>query len=304
MAKSLIDETFDVYMQMRLGGKEAKAALEALRFRIQIMPNNDQAELVRRVKAWEGQHMGTVTAPSARPPQKPPAKPAPVTAPAKPPQSFSSKPPSSNEAASKVSSGPPSSRELEDPSSVPAPAAASAPATAIAGKTVVCTRCGKVNSINDVFCANCGNFLRTDQASFETTRLDDPEMISHGADFFGPDSTLVLVVDGTSYSYKVQPQRYKHETIIGRSEGSTMKPDIDLSPHNAADSGVSRLHVALQYNAKNSLLSVSDMKSANGTFINGQKLYPQEVRVLRDGDELRLGRLILHVYFQHGERKA
>ena len=63
MVKSLIDETFDVYMQMRLGGKEAKSTLEALRFRIQIMPNGDQAELVRRVKAWEGQHMGTVTSP-------------------------------------------------------------------------------------------------------------------------------------------------------------------------------------------------------------------------------------------------
>ena len=114
----------------------------------------------------------------------------------------------------------------------------------------------------------------------------------------------MLVVDGTSYSYKVQPQRYKHETIIGRSEGSTMKPDIDLSAHNASEMGVSRLHVALQYNAKNNLLSVSDMKSANGTFINGQKLYPQEVRVLRDGDELRLGRLVLRVYFQHGDRKG
>ena len=111
----------------------------------------------------------------------------------------------------------------------------------------------------------------------------------------------MLVVDGTSYSYKVQPQRYKHETVIGRSEGSTMKPDIDLGAHNASEMGVSRLHVALQYNAKNSLLSVSDMKSANGTFINGQKLYPQEVRVLRDGDELRLGRLVLRVYFQHGD---
>ena len=80
-----------------------------------------------------------------------------------------------------------------------------------------------------------------------------------------------------------------------------MRPDIDLSEHNAGELGVSRLHVALQYNAKNNLLSLSDMKSANGTFINGQKLYPQEVRVLRDGDELRLGRMVLRAYFKHGE---
>ncbi len=102
-----------------------------------------------------------------------------------------------------------------------------------------------------------------------------------------------------NFSYSIQPQQYKHETVIGRSEGSTMKPDIDLSAHSAGEMGVSRLHVALQYNAKNNLLSVSDMKSANGTYINGQKLFPQEVRVLRDGDELRLGRLMMRAYFEH-----
>jgi hypothetical protein len=308
MGKSLIDETFDVYMQMRLGGKEAKAALEALRFRIQIMPNGEQAELVRRVKAWEGQHMGTAPAkPQPIAPPKPTTLPSqkPSSLPSKPPPSNSPKPPASSAAKPPITNSmmPPSSSELENPPpKTPASAPASAPAAN--ANTVICTRCGKANNTTDVFCANCGNFLRTDQATYETTRLDDPDMISHGADFFGPDSTLVLVVDGTSYSYKVQPQRYKHETIIGRSEGSTMKPDIDLSAHNAAEMGVSRLHVALQYNAKNHLLSVSDMKSANGTFINGQKLYPQEVRVLRDGDELRLGRLLLHVYFQHGDRKG
>ena len=198
---------------------------------------------------------------------------------------------------------PPSSNELENPPAKTS-ASVSAPASTPAANTAICSRCGKANNPTDIFCSSCGNFLRTEQATYETTRLDDPDMISHGADFFGADSTLVLVVDGTSYSYKVQPQRYKHETIIGRSEGSTMKPDIDLSTHNASETGVSRLHVALQYNAKNNLLSVSDMKSANGTFINGQKLYPQEVRVLRDGDELRLGRLVLRAYFQHGDRKS
>jgi pSer/pThr/pTyr-binding forkhead associated (FHA) protein len=123
--------------------------------------------------------------------------------------------------------------------------------------------------------------------------------VERASDFFGPESTLLLVVIAVNYTYSIQPQTKKHETVIGRSEGSTMRPDIDLSEHNAGELGVSRLHVALQYNAKNNLLSVSDMKSANGTFINGQKLYPQEVRVLRDGDELRLGRMVLRAFFKH-----
>ena len=294
MRKSLIDETFDVYMQMRLGGKEAKAALDALRFRIEIMPSVDQAELVRRVKAWEGTHMGPVPTPGKPQPiaKVKPAAPPPSKAPPSAKPAASPAPSSSKALPSTKSAAPPSSK-----AAVPEPE----PAQAQASKTLLCSRCGKSNAANEVFCIHCGNFLRSEQSSYETTKLTDPDLLMHGPDFFGEHSTLMLVIDQTSYSYKLQPQRYKHETVLGRSEGSTMKPDLDLSAHNAAEMGVSRLHVAVQYNAKNSLLSVSDMKSANGTFINGQKLYPQEVRVLRDGDELRLGKLVLHVYFQHGD---
>ncbi len=253
MGMQLLEETFQIYVQMRSSGKDAKATLAALRTRIETLQPNDRAEMVRRVKVWESHR------PAAAP---------------------------------------------EKPIIQPPPPPAIKPPPPRAEKTVICPRCGKSNHATEVFCVHCGNFLRTDVNPNETTKLADPEGLSRGPDFFGPESSLVLVVIPGNYSYTIQPQRYKHETVIGRSEGSTMKPDIDLSVHNAGEMGVSRLHVALQYNAKNNLLSVSDMKSANGTFINGQKLYPQEVRVLRDGDELRLGRLVLRAYFQHQDAKA
>jgi hypothetical protein len=254
MGMSLVDETFEVYVQMRRGGKNAKATLEALRARIETMQPGDRADMVRRVKNWEQQHQaGGNVRPPARAVEFDPV-------------------------------------EAEPPPPPPKPAGA---------RIVYCPRCGKPNASTEVFCQHCGNFLSTESSSNETTKLDDPEAMARGNDFFGIDSTLVLIIAANNFTYKIQPQRFRHETVIGRSEGSTMKPDLDLSGHNASEMGVSRLHAALQYNAKNNLLSVSDMKSANGTFINGQKLFPGEVRVLRDGDELRLGRLVLHIYFQH-----
>lgn len=261
MGMSLLDETYEVYVQMRRGGKEAKAVLDSLRMRFELLTPGDRAEMVRRVKAWEAQHVN-----------------APVST-------------NRHRRAGDGAGHDPHATEpaLEIPR--PPPAAPE--------KMVPCSRCGKMNGSNEVFCAHCGNFLRVDNSRHETTRLDESELDALGPDFFGPNSTLVLLVASDGFSYTIQPQRYKHETVIGRSEGSTMKPDIDLSDHFAGEMGVSRLHVALQFNAKNNLLSVSDMKSANGTFINGQKLFPQEVRVLRDGDELRLGRLVLRVYFKH-----
>jgi predicted component of type VI protein secretion system len=42
---------------------------------------------------------------------------------------------------------------------------------------------------------------------------------------------------------------------------------------------------------------VTDLGSANSTFLNGQRLMPHEPRVLRDNDEVRLGRLVFRVNF-------
>jgi pSer/pThr/pTyr-binding forkhead associated (FHA) protein len=75
-----------------------------------------------------------------------------------------------------------------------------------------------------------------------------------------------------------------------------MVPDIDLTPYGADDKGVSRLHASLH--RQEETLVLSDLGSVNHTFINGQRLHAHEVRVLRDGDEIRLGRLVLYAYFR------
>ena len=256
MGMVLVDETFEIYVQMRGSGKQAKAALDALRSRIDLMQPGERAELVQRVKDWEEEHR------VAR------SKPDPY---------------------------------LTQPVSAVKPIA---PLKTGESRKTPCPRCGKLNAAGEIFCVHCGNFLSTESSRHETTRFAEPDLQAMSPDYFGDDSTLVLLVVSDNTTYRVQPQQFRHETVIGRSEGSTMKPDIDLSAHNASEMGVSRLHVALQYNAKNNLLSVSDMKSANGTFINGQKLFPQEVRVLRDGDEIRIGRLVLRAYFQHQSEQA
>ncbi|MBK8035032.1 MAG: FHA domain-containing protein [Chloroflexi bacterium] len=164
-----------------------------------------------------------------------------------------------------------------------------------------CPQCGKPNPTNEVFCYSCGYFLKQDASFHDTVRLSDPDNRTSRGDYFGPNSTLVLLIVATNQSFKIRPQNFKHEIVVGRGDGATMRPDVDLSEHGAGDQGVSRLHMSLTYNGKMNTLSVSDMRSANGTFINGQRLYPQEVRVLRHGDELRLGRMVLRTYYYHPE---
>jgi pSer/pThr/pTyr-binding forkhead associated (FHA) protein len=97
--------------------------------------------------------------------------------------------------------------------------------------------------------------------------------------------------------YRLRPQEKQHEIIVGRGSGGTLKPDVDLSPYGATELGVSRLHLSIRYNERYRTLSAADMGSSNGTTINGQRLHPDEKRVLRHGDEVRLGKLTLIVYF-------
>lgn len=132
-----------------------------------------------------------------------------------------------------------------------------------------------------------------------TSRLDTPDPQLDTA-FFGSQSTLILIVKGTNAAYRLQPQLLDHDAVIGRSADTfAVLPDIDLLGQQGAQKGVSRGHAAIRFDKKRSMLHVVDLDSANGTFVNNLRLYPQEVRALRHGDELRLGRLTMQVYFQH-----
>lgn len=165
---------------------------------------------------------------------------------------------------------------------------------------VNCPHCGRSNQKHELLCYACGGLLDRTHTASETQALAETNDLTRSDDFYGLESTLELTVRETGYSFNVQPQSCEHEMIMGRStEGSAMIPDVDLAKVDGEKYGVSRLHLTVRYQARYNTLSVFDLGSANGTYINGQRLHPQEVRVLRNGDELRLGRLVMNVIFLH-----
>jgi len=76
--------------------------------------------------------------------------------------------------------------------------------------------------------------------------------------------------------------------IIGRVDNkSSYAPDIDLTPYNALQKGLSRRHAALvRYQG---MVHILDLSSVNGTFLNGQRLAPEVPHLIRVGDKLRFG---------------
>jgi len=88
----------------------------------------------------------------------------------------------------------------------------------------------------------------------------------------------------------------KHDFVIGRADSdSKFTPDIDLSGYKAQELGVSRRHA--RFLAQNNRVTVEDLSSANGTFINGKVINVHEPYRIYEGDVIMLGKLQLQVHF-------
>lgn len=86
--------------------------------------------------------------------------------------------------------------------------------------------------------------------------------------------------------------------LFGRDDpDSGQRPDIDLVPYGAYHKGVSRHHAALELSGTR--LTLRDLSSVNGTFLNGVRLAPHEEHQLRDGDRVRMGNMTVNVFFNH-----
>lgn len=117
---------------------------------------------------------------------------------------------------------------------------------------------------------------------------------SQGNDGIKLDERLMIkVIDNPGLNLQVQLSK-TDGLVIGRSDSrSSYIPDVDLSPLQALEKGVSRRHAAfVRYQEK---LHILDLSSINGTFLNGTRLTPDIPYVLNAGDQLGLGDLLLNV---------
>jgi pSer/pThr/pTyr-binding forkhead associated (FHA) protein len=71
--------------------------------------------------------------------------------------------------------------------------------------------------------------------------------------------------------------------------------NVDLTDFDARDLGVSRLHAVIN---NCGIPTLTDMDSANGTYLNGERLLPFETHRLYNGDVICLGMLVLYVTLQ------
>jgi pSer/pThr/pTyr-binding forkhead associated (FHA) protein/Tfp pilus assembly protein PilF len=97
----------------------------------------------------------------------------------------------------------------------------------------------------------------------------------------GSNSAIVprlVIIEGKEKGKVIQLR--SGTVVIGRSKGDVL----------IQDPRISRSHVALHFDPKSEKLSCTDLKSLNGTMVNGETIESSE---LRDGDKLQLGDTLL-----------
>jgi FHA domain len=162
-----------------------------------------------------------------------------------------------------------------------------------------CSYCGRENVEGSLYCAQCDKPLGdAPTVKLSTRQIADIESgltpkQNWGTARFEESASVFVHVRGAAMPIVLEPRA---EMILGRADAKTgFIPDIDFTEYGAEQNGVSRQHAVLLRAADS--LTLIDKGSANGTYLNGQRLVPDQPRILCDGDEVRLGTLVCHFYF-------
>jgi pSer/pThr/pTyr-binding forkhead associated (FHA) protein len=96
-----------------------------------------------------------------------------------------------------------------------------------------------------------------------------------------------VVVEG---NHEISFPASKTEIVIGREDPvSQIFPEVDLTPFGGETGGVSRQHARII--KQGSQWSIIDLNSTNFTHVNGKRLEPNVPTPIKDGAQIRFGRV-------------
>jgi hypothetical protein len=150
-----------------------------------------------------------------------------------------------------------------------------------------------------MFCAECGAQLIGSEnlvtQNIKTSQMQESLKDQPNQPYIPPELSMnawgsLHVLD----TGQMLPLMDRNEFTIGRvSEGQPIMPDIDLSPYQAYANGVSRLHSVIKRDGGR--VMIMDLGSANGTYVNGNRLNPNLETYLKHGDIVSLGKLKIQI---------
>ncbi|HSF82684.1 MAG TPA: FHA domain-containing protein [Anaerolineales bacterium] len=161
---------------------------------------------------------------------------------------------------------------------------------------ITCSSCQNSELEGALFCSNCGARLSHGEGSPPETAsyAGNLNQVSRYEGFMPNGQVESLLASQSGVVLQVMstgdqiPLEGEGEFTLGRVSGSQpILPDIDLTPFQAYEAGVSRLHATILLQKQST--TITDLGSANGTRVNGQRIAAHDPHPLKDGDVLSLG---------------
>jgi hypothetical protein len=173
--------------------------------------------------------------------------------------------------------GSPVAAPLAKPKPQPAPARRPQPRPVLAARpkpapptTRPCPACGRANRRSARFCIACGH-------SFVPLR-----------------PAVLRVVEPVRAAWEMPVAH--NPMLLGRaSEAESYRPDFDMTFYDEGDY-VSRRHARITRGRAGYF--VTDLGSSNGTTVNGQALAPNRARILRNGDQIKVGLVVIQFWLR------
>jgi hypothetical protein len=166
---------------------------------------------------------------------------------------------------------------------------------------ITCPTCQHTEVEGALFCSECGAQLVSLQnlatqnfnITGQTSDFGDVPPV-HQKDYSASDTISLQVLDGGQFIQLGD----RSEFTVGRvSDGQSVMPDIDLTPYNAYENGVSRLHAVIKKGA--TFVNLMDLGSSNGTYLNGTRLTPERDYPLQHGGIISFGKLKIQFLVKH-----
>jgi len=167
---------------------------------------------------------------------------------------------------------------------------------------ILCPNCKHEELDGAIFCLECGSRLvgGTDPTATQAITANVSQGLSN-ANIIANAPVLNVKSWGTLHlleSGQLLPLIDQMEYTLGRgSDDQPVMPDIDLTPYRAFEFGVSRLHAVIK--KADVVTVIKDLGSSNGTFLNGNRLTPNNETRIQNGDVITLGKLKIQVLLTH-----
>jgi len=162
-----------------------------------------------------------------------------------------------------------------------------------------CSACGYINLPGEMFCQRCGVQI----PPVSSTPPPPPKRAPDPGEAPTAGARAPYVRVGKLYlrpsGIEIGLPLGKREIILGRDDPTLdIYPQIDLTRYDGEQSGVSRRHARIWVDFAG--VSIEDLNSTNFTFLNRYRLQPGQRYLLEDGDEIRLGLLVLEYRLEEG----